>query len=135
MIRTTTQNKRLHQLLCKLHIDLDTKEQLVKQYTRGRTHRSSEMNMHECQALINRLSHEVTPTQEEMVLDRQRKRVISHMAQAGYVLPTGQPDMAAINAWVKQQKFKKKFNDHTSRELSVLIHASRQVLNHLLSKS
>lgn len=134
-LRTKEQNKKLHALLCKLKINLDTKEDLVAVYTSERTKRSSEMYTYECDQLIYDLQKGITPSQEELLLDQKRKRVISHLAQAGYTLPTGKPDMYAITTWVEKQKFKKKFNAHTASELSVLIHASRQVLNHQLEKS
>lgn len=134
-LRTKEQNKQLHAILLKLKIDLDTKEDLVAIYTHERTKRSSEMYTHECNQLICDLQKDITPSQEELILDKKRKRIISHLAQAGYTLPTGKPDMHAITTWVEKQKFKKKFNAHTAKELSVLIYASRQVLNHQLQKS
>lgn len=134
-LRTKEQNKQLHTLLCKLKIDLDTKEDLVAIYTNERTKRSSEMYRSECALLIYDLQKKFTPSQKELLLDQKRKRVISHLAQAGYVTPAGRPDMVAISAWVEKQKFKKRFNDHTAAELSILIYASRQVLKHQLDNS
>ena len=132
--RTPDQNVRLHTLLHRLGLDLDAKEDLVSQYTDGRTVRSSEMNTYECDALIRALAKRTTPTGKELILDRKRKRVIAHLTQAGLQLPDGRPDMGAIHAWVEKQKFKKRFNKLTDGELSKLIYASRKVLDHHLSK-
>jgi len=69
---------------------------------------------------------------DRTTLDKKRKRVIANMCQAGYVLPSGKPDMMAIEKWVLQQKHKKPFNVLTSRELSELIVAAEGVKRHFI---
>lgn len=130
MQRTYTQNNQLHALLMQHGLDLSQKEDLVHQYTHGRTTRSSKMHIHECQKLIDALRGQNHPD----LLDRKRKRVIAHLAEAGYITPDGRPDMPAIYAWARRQKHKKNMNRLTSRQLSELIVAADGVKNHYLSK-
>ncbi|MEZ5195086.1 MAG: hypothetical protein R2764_01405 [Bacteroidales bacterium] len=122
-LRTKEQNKQIHMLLGNLGL-MDSKSWLVEEYTHGRTDRSSEMTRQEATELIRALND---------VNDRKRKRVISHLAEAGYV-KNGRPDMDAINKWVIQQKFKKPLNAHSDSELSSLIYAASKVKDHFLSK-
>lgn len=122
-LRTKEQNKQLHMLLGNLGL-MDSKAWLVSEYTDGRTEKSSEMTKQEATELIRALNDKG---------DRKRKRVISHLAEAGYVI-NGRPDMEAINKWVLQQKFKKPLNAHTDSELSLLIYAASKVKEHFLSK-
>lgn len=131
MIRTSTQNRQLHSLLTKAGLDLEDKETLVHQFTGKRTTRSSEMTRNECQALINELK--VLTNQD--LLDRKRKRVIAHLAEAGFITEDGRPDMVIIHAWVKRQKHKKELNSLNSYQLSELIHAAEKVKDHFISKT
>lgn len=142
MIRTMQQNKALYSLISRLRIDDETKQSLVMQFTKGRTTHSSEMFQHECDQLIEALQAKLpqpkprrafVPKNElEAKKERQRKRIISHLKEAGYMLPDGRADMHAINLWVKKQKFKKTLNQHTSEELSQLIYAAGKVRDHFL---
>lgn len=131
MIRTTTQNRQLHALLTKAGLDLEDKEALVRSYTHNRTTRSSEMTVQECQALINELK---VQTNQEL-LDRKRKRVIAHLAEAGFITPEGKPDMLLIHAWVRRQKYKRDLNHLNSYQLSELIHAAAMVRDHFMTKT
>lgn len=128
MTRTPEQNIQLHTLLTRLGIDLEGKEDLVSQYTQGRTTSSREMNVEECQALINELNRHTAPD----LLDTKRKRVIAHLAEAGYLTPEGKPDMVGIYGWVRRQKYKLEFNSLNSYQLSELIHAADRVRTHFL---
>lgn len=128
MIRTHQQNKELHALL---H-NLSDKELLVSQYSNGRTTTSAELKEQECDELINALRREVSNT--EQLANRQRRRVISHLIEAGYTNADGRADMPKIYAWVKRQKHKKNFNDLTSSQLSELIYAAENLKSHYLKK-
>lgn len=132
MQRTKEQNTRLHALLAQLGMDSDDKEEMVSEYTNYRTQRSSEMTHLECGQLIHSL--ELVQRAQDHHLDKKRKRVISHLIEAGYT-KDGRADMPAIHAWVEKQKHKKHLNKHTSPELSQLIHAAAAVKNHKLEKT
>lgn len=121
MHRTQKQNITLHVLLHKLSIDQDQKEELVSDYTNGRTVRSSEMTIGECDRLIATLT-EIDGDK----LDRKRKRIIAHLKEIGY-------DMPGIYKWVKTQTGKH-FNSLNSQELSGTIHAAQRIRDHYLSK-
>ncbi len=131
MKRTTAQNNRLHGLLTKLGLDLDAKEDLVTQFTNCRTVRSSEMTAPECQQLILHLQNQLGSDNQ---LDRQRKRVIANLAEAGHVTDNGKPDMPAIYAWTRRQKHKLPLNQLNSSQLGALIYASEQVRDHYLNQ-
>lgn len=130
--RTPRQNIRLHTLLCKLGIDQDTKEAFVRQYTDGRTARSSQMYPHQCAQLIAMLSAQLTEHDKDR--NARRRRVISHLKEAGYTRPDGSADMPAIYAWVMRQKHKTPFNHLTAPQLSQLITAAQGVRDHYLTK-
>jgi hypothetical protein len=127
MIRTTEQNRRLHALLNKLGLGRHDLPLIVSSTTAGRTTKSSEMTATECESLINKLN----AYNDER--DRKRKRVISHLAEAGYITPAGKPDMKAIEAWALQQKYKTPLNQLTSAQLSELIYAADAVRRHFLN--
>lgn len=140
MKRTLKQNKTLHVLIGRLHIDEETKQDLVHQYTRGRTIHSSHMTFDEANQLIRALRKELpdpawkAKNSHEAMKERKRKRIISHMAEAGFILPDGSPDMKAIHTWVQKQAYKKHLNRHSSEELSVLIYAADEVRQHFYKK-
>lgn len=131
--RTLKQNKELHALIGQLGFDDDMKAVLINTYTHGRTMHSSNMSVMECQELINYLHNKVK--EKEFEKDKMRKRVISHMKEAGYTLPDGRADMPAIQAWVQRQKYKKQLNKHTKKELSDLIYAADKVRQHFKNKA
>ena len=136
MKRTLAQNKQLHGLLNRLGIDSEQKAELVALHTGNRTTSSAAMSYRECQALISALrdSERDLTRKDAQERDTKRKRVISHLKEAGYTLPDGRADMPAIYAWVREQKHKKEFNAHTSQELSTLIFAASRVRDHFLTK-
>lgn len=132
MQRTKQQNIRLHVLLHKLGIGLEEKEELVSQYTRGRATSSVDLHEPECAELITALEQQISETDKQA--NKQRRRVISHLIEAGYSTPDGKADMPKIYEWVKRQKHKKPFNDLNSAQLSDLIHAAENLKNHYLKK-
>jgi hypothetical protein len=129
MIRTIQQNKILHTLLSRLHIDAETKAILVQQYTDGRTTNSSEMEMYECQSLINHLRHMLNqnpvqiPVEQQLnteQMDRQRKRLIAKFREMGYNTADNRADMPRINETLKKH-WHKTINEFTETELPKII--------------
>jgi membrane carboxypeptidase/penicillin-binding protein len=139
MKRTKNQNRAIHTLCNHLGFDSDDRKQIVEKFSQGRTTSSAELTVEEARRLINDM-RENLPQQiyvnspEEQERDRKRKRVISHLAEAGYIKKDGKHDMDAIHAWVRRQKYKKHLNAHTSKELSTLIYAADAVRQHFLTK-
>ncbi|TNE29185.1 MAG: hypothetical protein EP346_06905 [Bacteroidetes bacterium] len=101
---------------------------IIRNWTVNRTHHISEVSDQEFQKILSDLVDEVHTSR-----DKQRKRVISHLAEAGFTTPDGKPDMNAINNWVEKQKYKKRFNHLNGAQLSELIYAAAQVKKHHLS--
>lgn len=132
MIRTQKQNIDLHILLTKLSITPEEKADLVYLYSSQRTKTSANLYESECAKLIKMLEKRWEDLDEKR--DKRRKRVISHLAEAGYTTPQGRPDMNKIHSWVRKQKHKKHLNDHNLKELSSLIKAAEGVRDHYLSK-
>lgn len=121
MIRTLEQNAVLHKLLGELGIEPELKSELVFQYTNGRTERSSQMNVEECQALINHLNHikkEVRPDKE----DKMRKKILSICHEMNWKTPQGKIDWDRLNNWMlKYGYLKKRLNEYSFTELPTLV--------------
>jgi len=125
MLRTTTQNRRLHQLLSALGINEDTKMSLVHDFTQGRTASSAEMLYNECANLIGTLEIEWRKTKQQKAAESKyqavenglRSTVFSLMYQLGYIdnAETTKRKIYVINGWIK----KKMGSDKTLNELGI----------------
>lgn len=129
------QIKKFHTLLTKRGL-MHRKRDIVAGASNGRTESSRGLLFGEMRAVIDQLDQEATPPPvvKEDVLDRKRKRVIAQLSSAGYILPSGKPDMEAIYSWTRKQKHKKELNAHSLSELSDLITAAEGVAKHFISK-
>lgn len=99
---------------------LYSKEELVRDYTNGRTERMGEMLEHEAINLHKYLKAIVSPKN-----DSKRKYIISHAHTLGWKNEDGTADMARINNWLEhspKSPFKKRLNALTSAELSKAIY-------------
>jgi len=135
----TTKIRRIYAILSRLNKAGArlTKDDLVADATGGQTTHLSHLNAAQWRALTehtNALMAAFGMNSPNDPNDRKRKRVISHMKEAGYMLPNGRADMEAIEAWVQKQKYGKRLNAHTGKELSDIIHAAEKVKQHYLSK-
>ena len=123
MLRNSTQNKQLYLLLNKLGIDNELKQEIVYRLTNGRTIKSSEMNVQECQAMINELNAE--PTMGKA--DKMRKKIISLFRKMGYLV-NGKVDMVAVEAWVEKYGYlHKSLNNYKYVELPKLVSQAEAV--------
>lgn len=131
MIRDKQQNSRLHKLIGNLHIDKETKEELVFQFTKRRTPHSSEMTMEECQALINhlqvldkqRVSITGTPPPRfaNTTANKMRRKILSMCHEMNWK-ENGMLDWKKINAWLlKYGYLHKSMNDYNEQELPKLV--------------
>jgi len=80
--RTGYQNKILHSLISKLGIDAEQKEELVYNFTLGRTAESKMMYSIEMQQLINALNNRMQSREKKVVhtsdaCDKMRKKILS----------------------------------------------------------
>lgn len=144
MQRTISQNRRLYTLFGKLKVDKETKEDLVSQYTSGRTLSSAEMTIPECQALINNLQHMANETVKVMVTpkaptaqnpsDKMRKKILSICHEMNWK-EKGHLDWTRINGWLlKYGYLKKPLNDYKALELPTLITQFEQLLKDYYAK-
>ena len=130
MIRTIPQNNQLHTLLSKLKIDSNIKGLLVYQYTNERTANSSEMDVYECQNLINHLRSMLNQgyvqipnsdySKDEQHLDKKRKKLIAKFREMGYNTEDNRADMQRISETVFKH-WHKGLNQLNEAELSKII--------------
>lgn len=138
MKRNISQNARLHALLGQLGIDSETKEDLVLQFTNGRTSASSQMDVMECQYLINSLASTLRGSHKPKVVDvsdKLRKKIISRFREMNYHTPKGTADMSRINETMRN-KWGKDINGYTDVELRKIIAIlEKEWLPHFYKKS
>lgn len=130
MQRTIQQNKQLHTLLSKLNIDKETKAILIHQYTEQRTVNSSEMDVYECQNLINHLrkmlnqnyitAPKLERSNNDELLDKQRKRLIAKFREMGFDTEDNKADMKRINETIFKH-WHKGINQFNKEELNKII--------------
>lgn len=139
MLRTAIQNKQLHAILGKLNLEQEVKQQLVFNHTQGRTTSTKEMQINECQALINYLNHlqknivevKEVPAPVKLITPEQkmRRKVLSICHEMGWRLPSGKIDINRVNAFcLNHSTLKKELNAHTAKELPKLISQFEQLL-------
>ena len=103
MKRTQQQNKVLHRLLSRLGISDESKADMVLSFTNGRTERSSEMTMGECQNMIVELEHllDKSKTRENELKQTLRRNVFKLMYDLGYLNGnmSNTEKLSVINRW------------------------------------
>lgn len=127
-LRTLHQNHHLHRLLAEANLTAE-KAALATEFSQGRTARSSELTMAECQALIRHLENGLglaapAPTPEQQAAtDRMRRKIISLAHDMRWHEPgTQRADMARVNGWCQARGFgKKQLNQYTLDELRKLV--------------
>lgn len=144
MLRTINQNRQLHALVNKLGINKETKEELVYEYTKGRSSSSADLNLDECQALINNLNHmarnsvQVKPTPkpklEKSAENKMRRKILSICHEMRWK-EGNNLDWKRINGWLlKYGYLHKPLNDYTAKELPTLITQFEQLLKEFYAK-
>ncbi|MBA3900976.1 MAG: hypothetical protein H0X62_12350 [Bacteroidetes bacterium] len=104
-----------------------TKEEVVSEYTEGRTESLNNMQPNEWNHMISSMNMQLRNSSELFLeLDKKRKKVIANMKLCGY-------SVDETKIWAAKQR-KMPFNQLTSSELSELIYASGKVKDHFLSK-
>ncbi len=135
--RTPQQNKLLHSLLKELGIDKDIKEDLVLQFSNGKTDRSSHMTKEECQALIDHLQYRINTKRaiKHERKDKMRKKIIALFVKMGYTTPDGKIDMKRIYDWVNKYGYlKKPLNHYSEKELPHLVTQAEKVYHSFIQK-
>jgi hypothetical protein len=133
MLRTESQNKRLHLLIGKLAIGAEQKEELVYEFTGGRETSSAKMEVRECNALIGHLeilSGQSTATktkgygftQVNDAANKMRRKILSIVHELGWELPGGKIDWARLNEYLNKYGYlHKALNDYKYEELPTLV--------------
>lgn len=120
-LRTAAQNTRLFVLLNQLSW-IHYREDLALQYSEGRTKKTSQLTIKECDALIRRLQDEINLN----IPESQKKMLSKFFAichDLGWEVGGGKLDYARINNWLlKYSYLKKGINDYKASELPKLLH-------------
>lgn len=140
------QNRRLHQLIGMLGLAPDNKALLVSTYTDGRTESSTELLQTEASALINFLDAQVKESNQTERCNKMRKKILSICHQMGWykrvagvlVMRQGRRelDYDAINKFCTERgPYKQDLNQHTYKQLVVLVGVFENVLKSELNKT
>jgi Zn-dependent M32 family carboxypeptidase len=126
-LRTKEQHKRLFGLLKHLGW-LHYREDLALQYSDGRSKKTSGLTNKECEALIQRLQHEV-----DIRVPESKKKMLSkffaYCHRLGWETAQDKPDYQRINNWLlKYSYLKKGINDYTVEELPKLLNQITKLL-------
>lgn len=151
LIRTNSQNKRLHYWLGVLNVSAENKAEMVYAHTNGRENRSCAMRPDECEEMIKSLKRmanglnagsyrgkhhppassglQPPPPKEEDKGNRMRRKVISIGHELGWKLENGKIDMKRVNEFcLKRGHGHKLLNDYEVKELPKLITQFEQLL-------
>lgn len=138
--RNNKQNAALNGLVGELNIDSEQKEELVYQYTNGRTTSSSKMLIDECQMLINHLNsikRGMTPKPDkwkETPENVMRRKILAICHELQWT-KDGKVDLKRLDEWLKKTGVHhKKLNDLTLQELPAQITQLEQVLKSFYAK-
>jgi hypothetical protein len=139
MLRTKTQNSRLHALITKLGIDDEAKEELVYNFTGTREKSTSRMEVSECQNLINYLQAvanngngnitasgkplpESLRTGANAASDKMRKKILSICHEMNWKLDNGKINWNSLNDYLlKYGYLHKLLDDYKEAELPTLV--------------
>jgi len=98
----------------------------------GRTESTKELTEREAQIVVAELDKNYGTRDEADVM---RKKIISFAHQMYWELPGGKADMKRINEWcVNKGPYKKKLNDHTTKELAVLVSVFEKIYKEFINK-
>lgn len=130
MERNADQNRQLHAIIGKLGLSKEVKEDLVYEYTGGRSSSSKDMDMQECQALINYLNVLARGADQHTDrANRMRRKIIAICHEMGWKLETGAINMKKVNDFcIQHSTLKKDLNSHTVQELPKLVTQFEQLL-------
>lgn len=121
MQRTKAQNKKLYMLLNDTGL-IEQKDELVHDFTHGRTHHSSAMSQTECAELINYLNAFQQRNKPEVRKDVMRKKILSMAHEIGWETASGEINWQRLNKWLSKYGYEHKhLNAYTYDELTKLV--------------
>jgi hypothetical protein len=108
-------------------IDL-SKDELVSDYTNGRTKSLKEMTPYEYKQMIINLNSFVSNS-DALKEDKMRKKILSIAHELNWTLPNGKIDWPKLNAWLlKYGYLHKELNRYKLSELPQLVSQIQQLL-------
>lgn len=115
-------------LLAKNGLDEDDKEDMVMEYTDGRTKHLSDMTQPETQLLIKALGGGIVSPKDKMV-----RKILSMAHEMSWEKPgTRDVDMDRVNAWTVKYKGKK-LDDFSAREMTEVVTTFEKMYNKFLN--
>lgn len=122
----TKQNSRLHGLLASLGLT-EEKENIISEFTEGRTKSSRDLSEEEADALIEKLEAD-----EGQRADHMRKTIISRAYEIGWgnnrTREAIKDTVAKINEWCNTHSYlHKPLNSYTLKELPKLVTQFKQI--------
>lgn len=139
---TTQQIIKFNALLRNLGLELDTKRDLIFQYSKGRSDKTNDLTLDEASRMIKYLDNLTQPNQkkeaEKESCQRQRRKIIHFAYQLGWTSnETGKVDMDRLNQFlikrgaVRSPKIKT-INDYNSNDLRRIVTQFQELYkNHL----
>ena len=146
--RTPEQSRNLHRLIRKLNIDKEVKEELVYEYSEGRTSSSTGLKIYEADKLIEhlkKLERELDlKTQANKVSglpsydtpeNKQRRKIFAICHEMRWTYTEGKVDKKRLNEWMlKYSYLHKPLNKYELLELPKLITQFEELLKHFYAK-
>lgn len=140
-----SQNRRLHQLISLIGLNADSKEMLIHTYTEGRSISSADLLQSEANNLIAHLETMQRASTTDERCNKMRKKILSICHQMGWYrrfrgqlrFINGKPelDMEAIGTFCTTKgPYKKGLNEHTYKELVVLVSVFERLQQSELTK-
>lgn len=103
-------------------IDKEAKEDLVSQFTEGRTTSTREMKTTEAIALIRALNGQVDSFRPNDKADRMRKKILALCHEMKWELPDGKVNMDRVNGFCLSRGYlKKPLDEYSAKELPSLV--------------
>jgi len=142
MKRTIPTNKRLYALITELGIDTETKEDMIYNFTNGRTIHSSELTEFEARQLIEKLSPVNNRAENSRKLGEMnqqlRRNIFKLMYDIGLINSQMDNDAKVkyINGWIKgKMRLDKELNALTFDELTLFIRQLQAVRRNYVEKT
>ncbi len=132
-VRTNTQNRRLYQLFTILGItDKEARAGMAYLYSNGRTEKTSQLSISECNNLIKALEQQTEGAKSDVELAVKRKRAkVLYLAVEAGMGANGEVDYDKFNAFMLNTSIcKKQLVDCNELELSKLITQLQQIVKH-----
>lgn len=117
---------------------MEDKKELIRQFTLGRTDRSSELTMEEANELLAMMNKNILPSPEQLRADKMARNIIAMARELGWVKrkSDGTSDYAVLDNWMLNKSYlQKKLNRYSYEELPKLVSQFKAVYEYYLKKN